>query len=94
MDLSLARIVEIAMVGPADDPGTAALLDETRRGYRPNQVTATSAAPDGSVVPLLRDRLAIDGRPTAYVCRGFVCRLPATSPEMLRRQLEEPPDGA
>ena len=36
------------------------------------------ADPATSVVPLLADRVAIDGRPTAYVCRGFVCRLPVT----------------
>jgi uncharacterized protein YyaL (SSP411 family) len=94
MDLSLAPVVEIAVVGGADDPGALALLAETRRGYRPNQVIAASADPDGSVVALLHDRLAIEGQPTAYVCRRFVCRLPATSPEMLRRQLEEPADAA
>jgi uncharacterized protein YyaL (SSP411 family) len=29
----------------------------------------------------------IDGRPTAYVCRGFVCDLPVTSVEALTQQL-------
>jgi uncharacterized protein YyaL (SSP411 family) len=27
---------------------------------------------------LLADRTMLDGRPTAYVCRHFVCRLPVT----------------
>jgi len=94
MDLSLAPVVELAIVGTIDDPATRALLGEARRGYRPNQVLAVSAQPAGSAVPLLHDRVAIDGRPTAYICRQFVCRLPATDPETLRRQLAEPADGA
>ena len=64
-----------------------ALIAETTRGFRPNQVVAVSADPGTSVVPLLADRIAIDGKPTAYVCRGFVCRLPVTTPEALRAEL-------
>jgi uncharacterized protein YyaL (SSP411 family) len=87
MDMALAPVVEIAIVGTADDPATAALLAEARTGYRPNQVTARSAEPATSAIPLLRDRVAIGGRPTAYVCRGLVCRLPVTDPAALRREL-------
>ena len=47
-----------------------------------------SARPrDASAIPLLADRIAIGGRPTAYVCRGFVCRLPVTDPAALRAEL-------
>jgi len=57
--------------------------------------TARRLAPPGAVVvagapgttPLLDDRTMIDGRPTAYVCRGFVCDLPVTSVEALTQQL-------
>ena len=90
MDLSLAPVQEIAIVGRVEDPVTQALLGEVRHGYRPSQVVAAAAEPSASAVPLLADRVALDGRPTAYVCRSFVCRLPATDPATLRRQLEEP----
>ena len=49
-----------------------------------------AAHPDGSSVPLLRDRAAVGGAATAYVCRGFTCRMPVTDAEGLRAQLEEP----
>jgi uncharacterized protein YyaL (SSP411 family) len=88
MDLALAPVVEVAIVGAPDDPATAALLAEVRRDYRPNQVVSASPDPADSIVPLLLDRIAVDGRPTAYVCRGFVCRLPVTDPAALRAQLE------
>ena len=58
-------------------------------GFRPHQVVAVSADPAASVIPLLADRVAIDGRPTAYVCRGFVCRLPVTDVAAFRAQLAE-----
>ncbi|MGB7979447.1 MAG: thioredoxin domain-containing protein [Candidatus Nanopelagicales bacterium] len=41
-----------------------------------------------SSVPLLADRPAVDGRPTAYPCRGFVCDLPVTDSESLGVSLE------
>ncbi|MEP6637926.1 MAG: thioredoxin domain-containing protein, partial [Chloroflexota bacterium] len=87
MDLALAPIVEVAIVGAPDDPRTAALLTEAQSGYRPNQVVAASAGPAASVVPLMADRVALDGRPTAYVCRSFSCRLPVTDLDGLRGQL-------
>ncbi|MEO8436898.1 MAG: thioredoxin domain-containing protein [Chloroflexota bacterium] len=88
MDLALAPIVEVAVVGEPEDPGTTALLAEAQSGYRPSQVVAVSADPVASVVPLLADRLALDGRPTAYVCRAFTCRLPVADVAGLRAQLE------
>jgi hypothetical protein len=87
MDLALGAFVEIAIAGSPDSPETAALVVEARRGYRPNQVLAVAADPAASAIALLEDRLAIDGRPTAYVCRGFVCRLPVTTVDALRAEL-------
>jgi hypothetical protein len=87
MDLALAPVVEVAIVGDSADPATAALLAEVRTGYRPNQVVAVAAGAGVSVVPLLHDRIAVDGRPTAYVCRDFICRLPVTELGALRDEL-------
>ena len=36
----------------------------------------------------MAERVAIDGRPTAYVCRAFACRLPVGDAEALRAQLD------
>ena len=53
MDLSLRPITEVAIVGRPDDPATAALVAETRRGYRPNQVVAVAEDAGASAIPLL-----------------------------------------
>ena len=58
------------------------------RRVRPNLVLAVAAGSRRRrSVPLLADRPLIDGRPTAYVCRDFACRLPVTDPAALRDQL-------
>ncbi len=88
MDLALAPDAEVAIVGAPDDPVTIALLAEVRRGYRPNQVVSLTADPASSVVPLLADRVASGGRPTAYVCHAFVCQLPVTTATDLRARLD------
>jgi uncharacterized protein YyaL (SSP411 family) len=88
--LAVGGIVELAIVGDPADPATQALLAEARSQARPDLVVAVSADPSGSAIPLLEGRSAIDGRPTAYVCRQFTCRLPVTDPEALAGQLREP----
>jgi uncharacterized protein YyaL (SSP411 family) len=84
-----AEVREVAVVGSLDDPATRDLLAPAWGDWRPDLVLA-AAAPESvatSVVPLLADRVAIDGRPTAYVCRGFVCDLPVTDAVGLRDRL-------
>ncbi len=89
MDLALAPALEIAIVGEPASPATQALLAEVRFGYRPNQVVALAADGAPSSVPLLHDRPAIGGLASAYVCRGFACRLPVTEAEGLRAELAD-----
>jgi uncharacterized protein YyaL (SSP411 family) len=87
IDFALADVVEIAIVGEPADAATRALIDVADRAGDAH-VMAVSASPNESAIPLLADRLAIDGKPTAYVCRGFACRMPVTAAEDLRRELE------
>jgi uncharacterized protein YyaL (SSP411 family) len=79
---------EIAIVGDREHPARAALLQVVNSSFRPAHVLAAGPAADITPVPLLRGRSVVDGLPTAYVCRNFVCDLPVTDPEELARQLE------
>jgi hypothetical protein len=87
IDFALAPVVEIAIVGDIDATDTHHLLKPVQQGFRPNQVLAASPAPERSAVPLLANRVAIDGKPTVYVCRNFACRLPVTDPKALLAEL-------
>jgi uncharacterized protein YyaL (SSP411 family) len=89
MDLSLADVVEIAVVGQPGARETRTLLAPALSGFRPYQVIAVSEDSSASVVPLMGGRFAIDGRPTAFVCRNFACRQPVNEPEALAALLTE-----
>ncbi|MVA76088.1 DUF255 domain-containing protein [Auraticoccus sp. F435] len=82
--------VEVAVVGPADDPGTAELAQAARR-LAPGGSLVVAGAPDSPGLPLLASRPLSGGRPTAYVCRQFVCRLPVTTVDDLAAQLATDP---
>jgi uncharacterized protein YyaL (SSP411 family) len=47
----------------------------------------TALPPDVALVPLLAEKTAIGGKPTAYVCERRTCRLPTTDVAELERQL-------
>ncbi|GAT69603.1 N-acylglucosamine 2-epimerase [Planomonospora sphaerica] len=78
--------VEVAVVGPAGDPATAALHRAALLSAVPGLVVAVGE-PGSSGVPLLESRGLVDGSPAAYVCRGFTCRMPVTTPAALRAEL-------
>jgi uncharacterized protein YyaL (SSP411 family) len=83
LDYALAEVDEIAIVGDVGLAATERLLAVAEAGFHPNQVVAVTARPASSAIELLGDRFQLDGRPTAFVCHGFSCRLPVTEPEAL-----------
>ena len=93
LDFYLSTPKEIAVVGPPQDPGTQALLDEVFGRYIPNKVV-TGCHPNGfdsyEGYPLLEDKYMINGLPSAFVCENYVCMMPATDPAMLAEQLSTP----
>src|SRR3989454_6241094 len=89
LDFHLSRPIELAGIGAPAGPGTRQLLEVVRSRFLPNLLVAVATAdanPGG--MPLLADRPAIDATATAYLCEGFVCRLPTTDPAELNRQLD------
>jgi uncharacterized protein YyaL (SSP411 family) len=85
--LLVEGIDELAIVGAPGDDATQALVATAATGFRPNLVVAGTAASGPTAVPLLEGREAMGGRPTAYLCRDFACRLPVTDPAGLLAQL-------
>jgi uncharacterized protein YyaL (SSP411 family) len=86
IDFASAPVAQVAIVGDPEAADTRALVDTARRGFQPHLVLAVGD-PTSSALDLLRGRFAIDGRATAFVCRGFTCGLPVTEPEALTAEL-------
>jgi hypothetical protein len=82
----LAGPVEIAIVGSRQDPRTGDLLRTALHGAGGGTVMALGDG-EAAPVPLLAGRGTAGGAPTAYVCRGFTCLLPVTTPADLRIEL-------
>lgn len=88
-DYALSKVKQVAILGDLKDEQTQELIREVRRVYRPNLVVAASPFPPVQGAPeLLADRPLCMGKPTAYVCQGFVCNQPVNQPEALRDLLE------
>ena len=77
-EAALAGPEQVAVVGP-DGPERRALHRAALRRRSPGIAVVVADGPDDQV-PLLEGRTAVDGRPTAYVCRDFVCSLPTSDP--------------
>jgi len=88
LDYFLSRPFEIAIIGEPGAADTRALLAEVNRGFAPHQVVAVGLAE--CEVPLLQNRVQLEGKATAYVCRNFVCNRPVNDPNGLRDILEKP----
>jgi len=82
----LAGPLEVAVSGPAG-PEREALATAARASTSPGAVVVVGE-PDAPGVPLLAARPPVDGRPAAYVCRGFVCSAPVTDVSALGAALD------
>jgi uncharacterized protein YyaL (SSP411 family) len=83
-EAAVAGPLQVAVVGAG--PEADALLEVVRRSPSPGLVLA-HGEPDAPGVPLLEQRPLVEGRPAAYVCRGFVCDAPVTDVEGLSAAL-------
>jgi hypothetical protein len=91
LDFYLSTPKEIVIIGEVGASDSLALLREVWKRYLPNKVVAQSKENDAEsadVVPLLRDRPALGGRATAYVCENYSCLQPVTTPGELAAQLD------
>ena len=92
LDFRLDRAKEIVVVSsrPSDD---GSLLEALGRAFVPNRVVVRTTAADLSslapLAPVAAEKVAIGGKPTAYVCEAMRCDLPTSDPVVLAAQLRK-----
>jgi hypothetical protein len=87
-DFALGNVKQVAVVYEASPDDAQALIQAIQSAYRPNAIVAASSSPPSQDAPsLLLDRPLKDGKPTVYVCEGFVCKMPVTSVSELQSLL-------
>jgi hypothetical protein len=89
---SLGPSREILVVGERDGEDSRALLSTTCSVYIPNGVVTFRSMDDegeklSKLAPSAGEAVMVDGRATAYVCRGGACEVPITDPQALRHAL-------
>ncbi|MCH8155263.1 MAG: thioredoxin domain-containing protein, partial [Proteobacteria bacterium] len=84
----LHRAVQIVVFGSRADAGTEGLLGAIHRICLPDRVLQL-CEPGAEMDPShpAAAKGPVDGKATAYVCRGPTCSLPLTDPAELRRAL-------
>ena len=75
-----AKPMEIVLAGPSADPEMFAMLKAIRERFLPNAIVMR-----GEYSPVAMP--AIEGRPTAYVCENYACKLPVTRIKALEASL-------
>jgi uncharacterized protein YyaL (SSP411 family) len=70
------------------------LLEQLRKRFVPNSILVVTSgqaamATGARLFPLLENKTSLKGKPTAYVCKKRVCKLPTSDPELFARQISE-----
>jgi uncharacterized protein YyaL (SSP411 family) len=87
-DFYLRKPREVVIVGRRDDAGTIALRDRVHAGYVPNKTVVVSDPAATAPLPVAKEKPQVEGKATAYVCHGYTCSTPVTTPDALETLLE------
>ncbi len=92
LDACLSPAEQIVIVGKKDAPETREMLKTVWQKFLPGAVWAliddeTSRRFFAKQAEFYGSVQAIDGKPTAYVCKNFVCNLPTSDLAVFRKQL-------
>ena len=95
LDFYSASAKEVVIVTPQGGDAEA-FLRVLRENFLPNKVVArfeegAQAQRHARSMPMVRGKVAREGKTTAYVCENGVCQLPTTEVDVFTEQLHKPP---
>jgi hypothetical protein len=86
LDYWISDKIEIVIVGDGSERDQ--MLSDLYSRYLPDRIIATSISGQSELSPLFEGRAVPRGEVKAFVCRNSVCRLPVTTAEELKKQLD------
>jgi uncharacterized protein len=88
-DRLLGEQIDVVVAGDQRSDDARALRHAAAAPYAPDLVLTGVADDDPHAAwPLYAAKVARDGRPTAYACRGYACDEPTTEPSRLAAQVQ------
>ncbi|HUZ46055.1 MAG TPA: thioredoxin domain-containing protein [Terriglobia bacterium] len=92
VDFSLVPPRQVVIAGDAASPDAQALLRVVHELYFPNKVLFLVDTPEqreqlAKWLPFIQGMQQLDGKPTAYVCENYVCKLPTSDPRQVAELL-------
>ena len=96
LDFESSKPLQIVLVSPDNDPVTSQgqlkpFVDEIHKRFLPSkvimQLRGQATAEQLAVMPWLKEKRALDGKTTAYVCQDTRCQLPAKTLQDFKKQL-------
>ena len=94
LDFALGPSYEVVIVGDSHAEDTEAMVRTLRKAFVPNKVVlflpAGAGQPDITrLAEFTKDLASLNGKATAYVCKGFRCELPTTEVRQMLASLKE-----
>lgn len=83
LHFSLSKPKEIIIAGKPDDPHTWELLREVHSRFIPKKILLLADGREGqetlaSYIPFMKSITMLNGKPTAYICENYACKLPTS----------------
>ena len=94
LEFSLEKPKQVIIAGAADNPLTKTLLKEVHSRFLPDKILLLADGGEGQkllseFLPVLSQMRMLDGKPTAYVCENYVCKLPTSNARVVASELED-----
>jgi uncharacterized protein YyaL (SSP411 family) len=83
LDYVISAPSEIVLAGDPNKPDLQAMKEKLQRRFRPHAIYMLHPSTEQreaarNLIPLLRDKVVLGGRATAYICENFACYAPVT----------------
>jgi len=93
IDFAVGPSTEVVISGDPAAPETQAMVREAFRAFIPNKVVALCPIDPNerkrmeALSPFVAKQVPMGGKPTAYVCQNYMCKLPTADLEQMKRLL-------